>query len=103
MDEDKACIANFVCAMWFLATYAGDVILQGESAPDGTLVEAYVGGIRWNVAFTFEGRYAFDVPAHSDDPPCFEPGHVVFYAGGEACEPSPEWASGLHEVNLTCG
>ena len=104
MDEDKTCIANFVCALRIPGTYYGDVLLQGVSAPDGTLVEAFVGGVKWSDANTSDGRYILDVPeSYSPDPPCFEGGEILFFADDALCAPIfLEWDSGLQEVDLVC-
>jgi len=106
MNANRICTANFRgCIPVIQGTYQGTVMLDGESAPDGTLVEAFVGGLKWSENETYGGgHYVFDIPQGSlpIGPPCFEGGQITFQANGVICEPEPWWASGLQTVNLIC-
>jgi hypothetical protein len=62
-----------------------------------------IGGVEWGTAIVSGGRYALDVPQKLPAAePCFEGGTVTFQIDGATCEPTEEWASGLHDVDLTC-
>jgi hypothetical protein len=107
MNANKICTANFRgCIPVIQGTYHGAVQLNGVPAPDGTLVEAFVGGLKWAEDSTSGGgQYVFDIPQGSlpIGPPCFEGGQITFQANGVTCEEEPWWASGLHLLDLTCG
>ena len=104
MNADKTCIANFApCPPVIQGTYQGTVHLNGELAPDGTLVEAFGGGLKWGETRTSGGFYALDIPQVSPEvPPCFEGGEITFNANDVTCTPQPVWASGSHAVDLAC-
>lgn len=104
VDHHMTCTANFSCAPVMPGTYTGDVLLHDELAPDGTTIRAVLEGIEWGDTTTSDGHYVMDIPGiMPQDPPCFEGGQIVFAADGVPCQPSPEWSSGLHEVDLICG
>jgi hypothetical protein len=92
------------CGPVFPGTYAGDVTIDGTSAPDGTEICAVIEGITWACSETSGGGYNMDIPETMPvTPPCFEGGWMTFYADGLVCEPVVEFAPGLQYVDLTCG
>jgi hypothetical protein len=92
-----------VCPPVFPGTYNGSVRIDGEPAADGMVVTASIDDLQWGSIVTSGGRYAMDIPDYMpSEPPCFEGGTIAFELNGMACSPSPEWASGLHTVDLTC-
>jgi hypothetical protein len=96
--------AGEMCAPVFPGTYLGTVTINGLPAPDETVVHASIGGIEWATAVTSSGRYVVDVPQTMPvSPPCFAGGWLWFQADGAWCEPSVQWSSGLHDLNLQCG
>ena len=36
------------------------------------------------------------------EPPCFEGGTITFELDGMECSPTADWASGIHNVDLSC-
>jgi hypothetical protein len=91
-----------VCPPVFPGTYNGTIRVDGVPAASGGVVEALIDGVSWG-STVVAGRYALDVPqtlpAH---PPCFEGGTITFHLNGATCSPTPEWAAGLQNVDLTC-
>jgi hypothetical protein len=91
------------CPPVFPGTYNGSVRLDGVPAPDGTNIKAVLGGIEWASGAILGGVYTLDIPATLPaKPPCFEGGTITFVVAGYVCTPSPEWASGLHTVDVSC-
>jgi len=45
----------------------GTVTINGVLAPNGTLVTAWIGGIRYGLSVTNQGWYALDVPGEDPD------------------------------------
>jgi hypothetical protein len=104
MNADKTCTAHFDCAPIIPGTYNGSVLLNGSAAPDDTLVEGFINGVKWAQDTTSGGNYVFDMPGTlPTEPPCFEGGQITFYADGVICVPQVQWQSSLHAVDLTCG
>ena len=91
------------CAPVFPGTYSGLVRIDGQPAASGYEVTASVGDLEWGSAIVSGGRYAMDIPNYMpSEPPCFEGGAITFTLNGMVCSPSPDWASGLHTVDLSC-
>jgi hypothetical protein len=91
------------CAPVIPGTYNGLVRLNGVPAASGYEVTAVIDGTEWGSAIVSGGRYALDVPQKlPSSEPCFEGGTITFQVNGATCEPTEEWASGLHDVDLTC-
>ena len=95
-----------ICPPVIPGTYNGLVRLNGVPAPSGYEVIAKVGGAEWGSAVISGGRYAMDIPGHLvAAPPCFEAGALTFEINGATCTMTPAtdaWASGLHDVDLSC-
>ncbi|WP_247730142.1 CARDB domain-containing protein [Halovivax limisalsi] len=91
------------------AAYYGEVLIDGEPAPEGTLVTAYVGGEkRGSISVGADGQFGrpaigeekLEVPGDSED--ASEP--VTFRVNGQTvdAEPAVTWASSdLQEVTLS--
>jgi len=91
------------CPPVFPGTYSGLVRVNGQPAASGYNVTASVGDLEWGSAIVSGGRYAMDIPDYMpSEPPCFEGGAITFTLDGMVCTPSPDWASGLHTVDLSC-
>jgi hypothetical protein len=91
------------CAPVIPGTYNGLVRLNGVPAASGYEVTAVIDGTEWGSAIVSGGRYALDVPQRlPSSEPCFEGGTITFQINGATCEPTEDWASGLHDVDLTC-
>lgn len=91
------------CPPVFPGTYNGSVRLDGVPAPDGMIVTASLDGQEWGSGSVIGGLYVVDIPQSLPaEPPCFPGGTITFTLNGNACEPSPEWASGLHDLDLDC-
>lgn len=83
-------------------TYNGRVSIYGQPAPDGAWIVALIDEVEWGSAVTQDGRYVVDIPERPPvTPPCFPGGRIVFRCGDFTAEESPEWGSGLHELDLT--
>ena len=87
------------------AAYYGEVLIDGEPAPEGTIVEAAIDGeIRGWIAVDDDGTFGgpgvgdekLEVPGDADD----EGEAVTFFVGGVEADADPEitWASGAHEA-----
>jgi hypothetical protein len=102
--ESSVYIAGEACAPVIPGTYNGTVTINGQPAPDGTLIQAFVQGLAWASDVTSGGHYVVDVPQTMPvSPPCFAGGWLSFQADGAWCEPSVQWSLGLHNLNLQCG
>ena len=96
-------VAGEGCAPVIPGTYNGLVRLNGAPAAAGYEVTAVIDGTEWGSAIVSGGRYALDVPQKLPAAePCFAAGTITFQVNGATCEPTEEWASGLHDVDLTC-
>jgi hypothetical protein len=63
---------------------------------------ALVDGVEWGSAVTQGGRYVVLIPERMPvRPPCFPGGRIVFRCGDLTAAESPEWGSGLQELDLT--
>jgi len=83
-------------------TYNGRVRIYGQPAPDGAWIVALIDDVEWGSAVTQGGRYVVDIPERIPvTPPCFPGGRIVFRCGDLTAAESPEWGSGLHDVDLT--
>jgi len=94
-----------VCAPVFPGTYYGAITVGGTPAWDGTVVRASIGGVEWGSAVTSGGLYVVDVPSMmpASSPCLFDTwGPVTFTADGGACDQSPTWNSGPHQMDLSC-
>lgn len=93
-----------ICPPVFPGTYNGRVLINSQPAAPGYEVTATVGGEQWGSAIVSGGRYAMDIPDHlpAREPDCFVPGPITFDLNGMTCSPSPEWAPGIQDVDLTC-
>ena len=106
-DEASAGTSSVVdvCDPLFPGTYYGAITVGGTPAPDGTVVHASIGGIEWGSTVTSGGLYVVDVPSMMPaSSPCFFDtwGPVTFSADGGACDQSPTWNSGPHQMDLSC-
>jgi len=91
------------CPPIFPGTYHGSVRLDGVPAPSGTVISALVAGTEWASSSVADGLYVLDIPETLPaTPPCFEGGTITFVVEGYVCSPSPDWASGLHNEDVTC-
>jgi hypothetical protein len=91
------------CAPVIPGTYNGLVRLNGVPAPAGYEVTATIDGTEWGSTIVSGGRYALDVPQKLPAAePCFSGGTITFMIDGGVCEPTVDWASGLHDVDLSC-
>jgi hypothetical protein len=91
------------CAPVIPGTYNGLVRLNGAPAAAGFEVTATIDGVDWGSTIVSGGRYALDVPQKLPaSEPCFAGGTITFTIDGGVCEPTEEWASGLHDVDLNC-
>jgi hypothetical protein len=91
------------CAPVIPATYNGLVRIEGVPAAEGFVVTANIDGTAWGDAIVSGGRYALDVPETLPaSPPCFEGGTITFTINGATCEPTADWTSGLHDLDLNC-
>jgi hypothetical protein len=96
-------VAGEGCAPVIPGTYNGLVRLNGVPAPAGYEVTATIDGTEWGSTIVSGGRYALDVPQKLPaSEPCFAGGTITFAIDGGTCEPTEEWASGLHDVDLSC-
>jgi len=83
-------------------TYSGRVSIYGQPAFDGAWIVALVDGVEWGSAVTQGGRYVVLIPERMPvRPPCFPGGRIVFRCGDLTAAESPEWGSGLQELDLT--
>jgi len=91
------------CSPVFPGTYNGLVRIDGQPAASGYEVTASIDGAQWGSALVSGGRYALDIPDHLPTvPPCFEGGTITFELDGMTCTPTADWASGIHNVDLSC-
>jgi len=91
------------CSPVFPGTYNGLVRIDGLPAASGYEVTASVGGVEWGSALVSGGRYAMDIPDHLPTaPPCFTGGTITFALDAMTCTPTEDWASGIHNVDLSC-
>jgi hypothetical protein len=91
------------CPPTFPGTYHGSVRLDGVPAASGTVISALVDGIEWASGTVADGLYVLDIPETLPaTPPCFEGGTITFTVAGYVCSPSPDWASGLHNEDVSC-
>jgi hypothetical protein len=96
-------VAGEGCAPVIPGTYNGLVRLNGVPAAAGYEVTAVIDGVEWGTAIVSGGRYALDVPQKLPAAePCFAGGTITFQVNGATCGPTEEWASGLHDVDLSC-
>jgi len=91
------------CAPVIPGTYNGLVRLDGVPAAEGLALTASIGGVEWGSTSVAGGRYALDIPESlPTSPPCFAGGTITFALNGGVCEEAPEWAAGLHDLDLNC-
>jgi len=83
-------------------TYNGRVTIYGQPAFDGGRIVALIDEVEWGSAVTQDGRYVVTIPAPMPvRPPCFPGGRIVFRCADLTAAESPEWGSGLHDLDLT--
>jgi len=82
----------------------GTVMINGVLAPDGTLVTAWIGGVRYGLDVTGRsgrGQYALDVRGDDPDEPGKQgglPGDIItFQVNGQTMPQTAIWASGVSE------
>jgi hypothetical protein len=98
-----ATVVGEYCTPVFPGTYNGLVRINGQPAASGYEVTASIDGEQWGSALVSGGRYAMDIPDHLPTaPPCFEGGTLTFAVDGMTCTPTDDWASGIHNVDLSC-
>jgi len=93
------------CSPVIPGTYNGAVTLGAVPAPDGTTIVVKRGGVEWGRTTTAGGRYVLDVPKGLQvNPPCFADtsGPLTFECDGVTATETPNWASSVQDVNLTC-
>jgi hypothetical protein len=91
------------CAPIFPGTYNGSLRLDGVPASSGTVIKALVDDVEWASSTVAGGLYVLDIPETLPaTPPCFAGGTITFAVAGYVCSPSPDWASGLHGVDVSC-
>jgi hypothetical protein len=96
-------VAGEGCAPVIPGTYNGLVRLNGVPAPAGYEVTATIDGVDWGSTIVSGSRYALDVPQKLPTAePCFAGGTIIFMIDDGVCEPTVDWASGLHDVDLSC-
>jgi hypothetical protein len=92
-----------ICAPAFPGTYNGTVRLDGVPAADGLVLKALLGDTEWASTSVTGGLYVLDIPEKlPSQPPCFEGGTITFKLNGAVCDQTPEWAAGLHDLDVTC-
>lgn len=95
------------------SSFYGQVKLNGGNVPDGTLISAWIDGVKYTetLSFSYEGNsvYAFDVPGNdSSTPGIIEGGEVgdtiVFKIGDLVADQTGTWTGGVNTpLNLTIG
>ncbi len=92
------------------STFYGTVKVDGSNVPDGTLVSAWIEGVKYaeSATFTFSGEswYNVDVPGDDPDTPGKDGGEegdtVVFLIGSNEADQTGIWHSGVASpLNLT--
>jgi hypothetical protein len=94
------------CGINIPGTYHGAVTIDGQTAPAGTVIKAFRGGIEFgSTTVTESGTYMVDVPSPAPVvPPCFESagGPLTFTCDGAEAQEHPSWGAGSKLQNLTC-
>lgn len=95
------------------SSFYGQVKLNGENVPDGTLISAWIDGVKYTEtpSLSYEGNsvYAFDVPGDESSTSEIVEGGVpgdiiVFKIGDLVADQTGIWTSGVYtELNLTIG
>ncbi len=79
----------------------GTVMINGVFAPNGTLVTAWIGGVRYGLSVTNQGWYALDVPGEDPETDGKQgglPGEIItFQVNGQTMPQTAVWASGVSE------
>jgi uncharacterized repeat protein (TIGR01451 family) len=85
------------------SSFYGTVQLNGATAPVGTLVSAWINGVKYAETAVSSSGFVLDVPGDELDTPMIEGGHegqvIVFRVGGYAASRLAVWHSGI-VVNL---
>jgi len=85
----------------------GEITINGEPAPGGLSVEAYIDGIKYADTLTFnDGIYDIEVPGDDPDTPGIEGGidgdTITIEVNGDTASPALTWQEGLIiKVDLT--
>ena len=94
------------CGINIPGTYHGAVTIDGQTAPAGTAIKVFRGGIEFgSTTVTEKGTYMVDVPSPAPIvPPCFESagGPLTFTCNGAEAQEHPSWGAGSKPQNLTC-
>jgi hypothetical protein len=94
------------CGINIPGTYYGAVTIDGQTAPAGTVIKVFRGGIEFgSTTVTENGTYMVDVPSPAPIvPPCFESagGPLTFACNGAEAQEHPSWGAGSKPQNLTC-
>ncbi len=94
------------CNINIPGTYHGAVTIDGQTAPAGTVIKVFRGGIEFgSTTVTEKGTYMVDIPSPAPIvPPCFESagGPLTFTCNGAEAQEHPSWGSGPKPQNLTC-
>jgi hypothetical protein len=94
------------CAINIPGTYHGAVTIDGQPAPEGTVIKVFKGGIEFGSTTVAEdSTYTANVPSSAPViPPCFEStsGPLTFTCGDAEAQEKPNWGPSLRLQDLTC-
>jgi hypothetical protein len=94
------------CGINIPGTYHGEVTIDGQPAPAGTVIKVFRSGIEFgSTTVSEEGTYMVDIPSPAPVvPPCFESasGPLTFTCNGAEAQEHPSWGPGSKPQNLTC-
>jgi hypothetical protein len=94
------------CGINIPGTYHGAVTIDGQTAPAGTVIKVFRGGIEFgSTTVTEKGTYMVDIPSPAPIvPPCFESagGPLTFTCNGAEAQEHPNWGAGSKPQDLTC-
>jgi hypothetical protein len=94
------------CAINIPGTYYGTVTIDGQTAPAGTVIKAFRGGVEFgSTTVTENGAYRVNIPSPAPIvPPCFESafGQLTFTCNAAEAQEHPNWVAGPNSQNLTC-